>query len=229
MLEHYQSKRVWGGQEKHIHKINGWLEEEGSQALVFRTTAGCGMKTILGEWERGVRQANRSKKEKVLTITHFASAGSNDSNCYYSLYQIIIKLKEALHLKQNVDLLEENIRKFFPYWLDIASSEVEKQLVVYCAQEIYHKIVIVIEAVDRFIDQETGKEANLAFWLPEHFPKNVKVIVTARKNSESIQHLERIGCEVVDVRPDTGIAAAIHEVAHNKETTLSEGTEKGYK
>jgi len=56
-------------------------------------------------------------------------------------------------LKQNVDLLEENIRKFFAYWLDIVSAEVEKQQVIYCAQEIYHKVVIVIEAVDRFIDQ----------------------------------------------------------------------------
>jgi hypothetical protein len=62
-----------------------------------------------------------------------------------------------LKLKQNVDLLEENIRKFFAYWLDICSSEVEKQLVIYCAQEIYHKIVIVIEGVDQFVDSETGK------------------------------------------------------------------------
>jgi arabinogalactan endo-1,4-beta-galactosidase len=124
------------------------------------------MKAILGQWEKGVRAANAARKEKTLTIMHFASAGSNDSNYFYSLYQIIIKLKEALKLKQSVDLLEENIRKFFAYWLDIVSAEVEKQQVIYCAQEIYHKVVIVIEAVDRFTDQETGKEANIAFWLP---------------------------------------------------------------
>lgn len=115
------------------------------------------MKTILGQWERGVRQSNHNRKEKILTIMHFASGGSNDSNYFYSLYQIIIRLKQALKLKQNVDLLEENIRKFFAYWLDIVSAEVEKQQVIYCAQEIYHKVVIVIEAVDRFIDQQTGK------------------------------------------------------------------------
>lgn len=100
-----------------------------------------------------MRVSNQAKKEKILTIMHFASGGSNDSNYFYSLYQIITKLKEALKLKQNVDLLEENIRKFFAYWLDIVSSEVEKQQVIYCAQEIYHKVVIVIEAVDRFTDQ----------------------------------------------------------------------------
>lgn len=96
----------------------------------------------------------------------------------------------------------------------------EKQQIIYCAQEIYHKVVIVIEAVDRFTDQETGKEANIAFWLPERFPKNVKVIVSARRHSESILHLERIGCEVIDVRSDIGIAEAIHEDIKNWATPL---------
>jgi len=56
-------------------------------------------------------------------IMHFASFGSNNSNYFYSLYRIIIKLREALKLKQNVDLLEEKIRKYFAYWLDLCSSE----------------------------------------------------------------------------------------------------------
>ena len=39
----------------------------------------------------------------------------------------------------------------------------------------------------------------------------MKVIVSARRHSESILHLERIGCEVIDVRSDPGIAEAIHD------------------
>ena len=45
-------------------------------------------------------------------------------------------------------------------------AEVEKQKVICSSEDIYEKIVIVIEGVDRFIDPETGKEANIAFWLP---------------------------------------------------------------
>lgn len=93
MLDHYQSKKVWPGQEKHTIKINGWLEDDSDKPLVFKTEPGCGMKTILGQWERGVRQSNHNRKEKILTIMHFASGGSNDSNYFYSLYQIIIRLK----------------------------------------------------------------------------------------------------------------------------------------
>jgi hypothetical protein len=85
-------------------------------------------------------------------------------------------------------------------------------------------VVIVIEGVDRFSDQDAGKEANIAFWLPERFPKNVKVIVSARRHSESIQHLERIGCEVIDVKSDAGIADLIRENIRQKTTSLKERT-----
>jgi hypothetical protein len=57
--------------------------------------------------------------------------------------------------------------------------------------------------------------------LPERFPKNVKVIVSARRHSESILHLERIGCEVIDVRSDFGIAEAIQKDIRLKKTQLT--------
>jgi hypothetical protein len=38
---------------------------------------------------------------------------------------------------------------------------------------------LVFEGIDYFHDRGTGKEGNIAFWLPKYFPKNVKVIVTA--------------------------------------------------
>lgn len=79
-----------------------------------------------------------------------------------------------------------------------------------------------IEAVDRFTDNETGKEANIAFWLPERFPKNVKVVVSARRHSESIQHLERIGCEIMDIKSDIGIADAIHNEITDRTTCLTQ-------
>ncbi|CAM6001236.1 unnamed protein product [Sphagnum balticum] len=107
VLDHYASKRVLPGQEKHVYKINSWLEEENTpnRPLVFRTEPGCGMKTILSSWVRGARGV-QGRKDKLLTIMHFASYGSNDSNYFYSLYRIIIRLREALKLKQGVDLLE---------------------------------------------------------------------------------------------------------------------------
>jgi len=39
------------------------------------------------------------------------------------------------------------------------------------------------------------------------FPKNVKVIVTASKGSESLEHLEKIKCEIVDVKFNSDISS----------------------
>jgi len=58
--------------------------------------------------------------------------------------------------------------------------------------------------------------------LPERFPKNVKVIVSARRHSESIHHLERIGCNSIDLRSDMGIADAIHSDIKERVTCLEE-------
>jgi hypothetical protein len=114
-------------------------------------------------------------------------------------------LREALKINQTVDLLEEKIRKYFAYWLDICSSEIQKQQVIYCSQDIYSKIVIVIEGVDKFTDFETGKEANIAFWLPEFFPKNVKVICTVDENSESLEYFQKKECKILEIVNDPGM------------------------
>jgi hypothetical protein len=229
-IAHYHHKPFFSGQEKHIHKISSFIENDSvpNKPLVFKTEPGCGIKTMLVNWQKS-QASNSYRKEKTLSIMHFASNGSNNRNYFYSLYRIIIKLRESLKLKQNVDLLEENIRKFFAYWLDICSAEVEKQLVIYCAQEIYHKIVIIIEGVDQFIDSETGKEANIAFWLPETFPKNVKVIVTASKGSESLEHLEKTKCEIVDVKLNPDISTCLLRGAVEQETILDRTVERQYK
>ena len=59
--------------------------------------------------------------------------------------------------------------------------------------------MILIEGADKFIDPETGKEANIAFWLPEFFPKNVKVICSVSDPSDSLEYLDKKGCQIVSI------------------------------
>ena len=56
----------------------------------------------------------------------------------------------------------------------------------------------------------------------------MKVIVSARRHSESILHLERIGCEVIDVRSDFGIAEAIQKDIRLKKTQLTCETQQSF-
>ena len=113
-----------------------------------------------------------------MTILHFATTGGNNSNYFYAIYRILIKLREELNIGQKVELHEEKIRKYFSYWLDVCNQRIENQA-IQNLETIYEKIILVFEGIDYFLDRGTGKEGNIAFWLPKYFPKNVKVIITA--------------------------------------------------
>lgn len=62
-IQHYQQKRFFPGQEKYIHKINSYIEEdsETNKPLIFRTEPGCGIKTILVNWEKNQHTSNYKK------------------------------------------------------------------------------------------------------------------------------------------------------------------------
>ena len=133
------------------------------------------------------------KNRKDLTILHFATTGGNNSNYFYAIYRILIKLREDLNIGQKVELHEEKIRKYFAYWLDVCNQRIENQS-FQNIDLIYEKIILVFEGIDYFFDRNSGKEGNIAFWLPKYFPKNVKVIVTADGESESMRYFNRLGC-----------------------------------
>ena len=74
------------------------------------------------------------------------------------------------------------MRKYFAYWLDVCDQRIENQAIKNL-DVLYNKIILVFEGIDYFTDRNNGKEGNIAFWLPKFFPKNVKVIVTADRES----------------------------------------------
>lgn len=55
-IQHYQQKKFFSGQEKYIHKINSWIEDDShpNKPLVFKTEPGCGIKTILVNWQKNL-------------------------------------------------------------------------------------------------------------------------------------------------------------------------------
>jgi ribosomal protein L5 len=136
-----------------------------------------------------------------LTILHFGTTGGNNSNYFYAIYRILIKLREELNIGQKVELHEEKIRKYFAYWLDICNQKIENQT-FQNLDHMYEKIILVFEGIDYFVDRSSGKEGNIAFWLPKYFPKNVKVIVTADGRSESMKYFAKLNCQKVVIPSD---------------------------
>ncbi len=66
-----------------------------------------------------------------MILPHFASSGGNESNFYYAIYNMLIQLREQLDISQKVELLEEKIRKFFLYWLDVCSRTLQYDILLH--------------------------------------------------------------------------------------------------
>ena len=191
--------------EKYFIQIEEWLnteleDEDENLPLVIEAEEGVGKKTLLVKWIQHHQNSVRQDFEDII-ITHFASAGGNNSNSFYAIYRILIKLRDAFNINQKVELLEEKIRKNFNYWLELCSQKADNS-VVYDG-----KVVLIIEGLESFKDFDTGTESNIKFWLPKIFPKNIKVITTAAKGSKSYKYLKNIGCKIIELRADPQMLA----------------------
>lgn len=81
---------------------------EHNKPLVFHSEEGAGRKTLLIQWYEHHRQQQCLKPtgERSLVLLHFGSIGGNNTNYFYAIYRLLIKLREALKIKQKVELLE---------------------------------------------------------------------------------------------------------------------------
>ena len=162
---------------------------------MIESHTGAGKKTLLVKWIE-YHNSTSNKNYKDIIISHFASAGGNNSNYFFTIYRILVKLRELFNIKQKVELLEEKIRKNFYYWLDLCSRKIKKNVT------FDGDIIIVIEGIEHFKDTETGRESNLKFWLPKVFPDRIKFIITADTESTSHTYLKDIGCEGICIAPE---------------------------
>lgn len=56
-------------------------------------------------------------------------------------------IQNYFKVEQRVDLNDEKLRRYFKYWLEVASDFIEKEYLGYQKTEI-PKVVIVIEGID---------------------------------------------------------------------------------
>lgn len=56
-----------------------------------------------------------------------------------------------------------------------------------------------IEGLHYFREFESKKESEIKFWLPRYFPKRIRVIITADRNSKSYANLCKRKCTIIEV------------------------------
>jgi hypothetical protein len=108
MLGFYKNQSG-SGLEKYYLMIEEWLNMETTAAednkpLVIQADGGVGKKTLLVKWYEYHQSLKANRKNNDLIILHFATTGGNNSNYFYAIYRILIKLREELNIDQKVEL-----------------------------------------------------------------------------------------------------------------------------
>jgi len=139
--------------------IEEWLNletnTEDNKPLVIEADRGVGKKTLLAKWYE-YHQSLKNHRNNDLIILHFATTGGSNSNYFYALYRILIKLREELNIDQKVELHDEKLRKYFSYWLDVCNQRIENQAIKNL-DVLYNKIILVFEGIDYFVDKNNGR------------------------------------------------------------------------
>ena len=89
------------GLEKYFVEIEEWLKnkplrEEDNRPLVLAVDDNLLTKTLVVQWIYSRSAALQGQNYPDIVIPHFASAGGNNSNYFYTIYRILIKLRVAL-------------------------------------------------------------------------------------------------------------------------------------
>lgn len=103
MLEFYK-KQPGSCLEKYYLMIEEWLNmevpAETNTPLLIEGEPGAGKKALLAKWYDYHKTLKGRKND--LMILHFGTTGGNNSNYFYALYRILIKLREELNIDQKV-------------------------------------------------------------------------------------------------------------------------------
>lgn len=126
-------------------------------------------------------------------MANFVTNTHNDLNSNHVLHRIMVKIKQIFNLKRGVDFRENNLRKNFNNWLHLVSDKIRSKTF------FDGDLIIVIEGVNLFVEQNHGWENDLKFWLPRELPPRVKIILTIEEGSHNISYLRKIGCRFLHV------------------------------
>lgn len=60
-----------------------------------------------------------------VVIAHFASSGGTNANYFYTVYKILVKLRDIFNVGFKVEMMEEKIRKSFAFWLQLFENSIK--------------------------------------------------------------------------------------------------------
>lgn len=78
-------------------------------------------------------------------MVHYGSSNlKSEEN--QAIFHICVQLRQILGINQKVELVKETVKKYFYYWLEMASISIERQ----CVEG--QKLIVVLEGLNNFQD-----------------------------------------------------------------------------
>lgn len=134
------------------------------------------------------------KKNQNYTIPIISSIPSSLQKTNKALYYIMYKLRKFFNLKERVPVVEENVRRKFGFWLNLANNKIDKSVV------FDSKINIFFESIEMQQEDDLSKINLIKYWLPRTFPPRVNCIVTTRVGSKADEYFKEAKCHRILVQ-----------------------------
>jgi len=152
--------------ENYYTELDKYIAEEKDRVLplIVEGEIGTGKSALLANWAS--RYSDHHPEDIVVTI--FVGCSPSSSQYHTLLYRILEEIKDFLSISD--DLPPEDNTKIiiteFPRWLDRVMSTHGRN----------HRLVILIDSISSLDPRENAKDL---VWLPNQFPRNVRVIISS--------------------------------------------------
>jgi tetratricopeptide (TPR) repeat protein len=150
---------VFVGRQRELDRISEHVQDE-SLPLVVTGEPGSGKSALLARWCADYR----ARQPSSLTLSHFIGATPAGAESIHLIRRIMHECRTQLPdlFPDDLPVEADKVREVFPKWLALAAEN--------------RPVVLILDGLDQLEDRDFALELG---WLPEKFPPNCRVVVSA--------------------------------------------------
>lgn len=142
--------------------------------LAITGESGFGKSALLANWVIRFRKMH----PEVFVVSHFAGASPDSAVIPALLRRVIGEIRRCYEVVEPIPDSDRSLIDSFPRWLSVASRR--------------GRMILVLDALNQIEEQDNVRKLG---WLPDKFPKNVRVLVSAL-TGPTLEEIEKRGWEV---------------------------------
>ena len=152
---------------------------------------GSGKCALLANW---IAQRNLKQKQNEKIIYHFTGVSKSEGDYLNITQRLIDEVNDFCNKPEAVNIKDKK-ESFISYFNDLINilneeknddlQEVLQNLLFAIPED--HKLIIVLDSLDRLIDEDNAKMLN---WLPA-YPSNVKIIFSSATDDKTMEAIDR--------------------------------------